>query len=168
MTSQTHLIFGANTDVGKTVVSAGLVRASTADNDGETHYIKPLQCGGSDEKSIQKHAPDVSSVTTLFEWETPSSPHHASRVENYPVSDEQVLNSLEERLGGLKHSKFKWVETAGGVLSPSSSSPENCSPHHALDKKLSWGWVTQGDLYRPLIAQSSAVLVGDGRLGGIR
>ena len=54
-----HLIFGANTDVGKTIVSAGLVRAAAfkgamnynhkdadaSQSDYYCHYIKPLQTG---------------------------------------------------------------------------------------------------------------------------
>lgn len=58
---RTHLVFGANTDVGKTVVTAGLLRAhllkaasgagsadktAPAASSPTTHYIKPLQCGG--------------------------------------------------------------------------------------------------------------------------
>jgi hypothetical protein len=161
--SRTNVIFGANTDVGKTVVTAGLIRAS---GDG-TNYIKPLQCGGSDQRFIEKHAPNTSSTTTLYEWVTPASPHYAARFENKPVSDVQVLTSLQQYLGSLD-GNLNWIETAGGVLSPSSSSPENRQPHHARDKELSWGWVTQADLYRPLIGSTSVVLIGDGRLGGIR
>jgi dethiobiotin synthetase/adenosylmethionine--8-amino-7-oxononanoate aminotransferase len=165
LSSQTHLIFGANTDVGKTVVSAGLIRASLVTGN-TTHYIKPLQCGGSDERFIIRYAPNTTSSTTLYEWETPVSPHYASRLEQYPVSDEQVLTSLRDCLDGLKGASHVWVETAGGVLSPSSSSPDNSSPRHAHDKS-GWGWVTQADLYRPLIERSSVVMIGDGRLGGI-
>ena len=161
--SQTHFIFGANTDVGKSVITAGLIRAS-----GETaHYIKPLQCGGSDQRFVTKHAPNVASATTLFEWESYSSPHVASRNEGLPVSDEQVLSALENCLADLPSPSRKWIETAGGVLSPSSASPDNCSAYHALDDRLSWGWLPQADLYQPLLAIGSVVLVGDGRLGGI-
>jgi len=58
-----------------------------------------------------------------------------------------------------------YIETEGGVSSPSCSSPENNHPKHS-QKEISasggsWGWVTQGDL------NASVVLVGDGRLGGI-
>ena len=160
---QTHIIFGANTDVGKTVISAGLIRASGI----ETNYIKPLQCGGSDQRFIEKHASHVASTTTLFEWDTPASPHYASRIENKPVSDQQVLSALGNCLENLS-GRFNWIETAGGVLSPSSSSPDNNQAYHAKEKKSSWGWVTQADLYKPLIGMSSVVLIGDGRLGGIR
>ena len=160
--SQTNIIFGANTDVGKTVITAGLIRASG----NAAHYIKPLQCGGSDQRFVEKHA-KVASATTLFEWETPASPHYAARVENKPISDRQVVTSLKECLESLD-GPVTWIETAGGVMSPSSSSPDNNSPHHARDKELSWGWVPQADLYQEFSSAMSAVLIGDGRLGGIR
>jgi dethiobiotin synthetase/adenosylmethionine--8-amino-7-oxononanoate aminotransferase len=149
--------------VGKTVITAGLIRASG----GTAHYIKPLQCGGSDEGFIKNYAPSVASTITLFEWESPASPHVASRKEGKPISDQQVLSALENCLANIPSPSKKWIETAGGVLSPSSASPDNRLARHAHDDELSWGWVTQADLYQPLLGVGSVVLVGDGRLGGI-
>jgi dethiobiotin synthetase len=197
---QQHFIFGANTDIGKTVLTAALVRASyegpkkksdsskTTSTTNSTHYIKPLQCGGSDESFIRRYAQGLSSSKTLFNWETPASPHFASRIEDKPVSDEHVLTTLNDYLRELKTSIYSpaaaaaaaaasttrenssqssvWIETAGGVLSPSSSSPNNNDSRHAKNI-AGWGWVTQADLYMPFQNQSSVVLVGDGRLGGI-
>ena len=97
---RTHLVFGANTDVGKTVVTAGLARArllkaataaDAAVASPATHYIKPLQCGGSDEGWVRRHAEITSTATdltpissysaqTLYRWEMASSPHLASCV----------------------------------------------------------------------------------------
>ncbi|GKY90896.1 hypothetical protein MPSEU_000062400 [Mayamaea pseudoterrestris] len=198
---RTNLIFGANTDVGKTLVSAGLVRQSLQkrfdyDTDAITRYIKPLQCGGSDEAFVRKHCSDLMKkyegdgasdgiksqlvTKTLFNWNTPSSPHAASLAELKPVSDKQVLDALiaelsythDESSGDF--AKTTYVETAGGVLSPSSASPLNNRPHHAAAAAPSnenatsrWGWQTQADLYQPLVGQMPVVLVGDGRLGGI-
>ena len=39
-----HQIFGANTDVGKTVLTSALVRASAA-NGHIVHYLKPVSTG---------------------------------------------------------------------------------------------------------------------------
>ncbi len=122
---------------------------------------------------------------TLFTWQTPASPHLASRLENRPVSDDEVLSSLrkcwneitiaadEEEEG--KKTSTTIIETAGGVLSPSSSSPLN---HHAnRSSSLSESrsslsnsipnsiWSTQADLYSSL--QIPVVFVGDPKLGGI-
>lgn len=175
-----HLVFGANTDVGKSVVSAGLVRAAAAASKPgvSVNYIKPLQCGGSDESFIMnyrcsKRSDTDISCTTLFSWETPASPHLASRVENLPVSDEEVLSSLQSCLYRIEERATRVtmdreyemrsitvIETAGGVLSPSSSSPLNKHSHNDV-----WGWSTQADLYTP--TNIPVVFVGDGRLGGI-
>lgn len=171
-TTKTHFVFGANTDLGKTVLTAALVRASAVDTTtAATHYIKPLQCGGSDEAFVRKHVSDhLSSTTTLFRWETPASPHFAARFENKPVSDQEVVTALTKSLDELQaksNGSSIWVETAGGVMSPSSSSPQNNAPHHSKDAASGWGWVTQADLYAAFQDRSSVVLIGDGRLGGI-
>ena len=212
---RTHLVFGANTDVGKTVVTAGLLRArllkaassaGSADKTAPasaasptTYYIKPLQCGGSDESWVRRHVeipsggpnetsstPPPYSAQTIFRWEMGASPHLASRVEKAPVSDEQIVKSLTDALATMEdegiENKDKMtaqpsilVETAGGVLSPASASPDNSLTTHAKGVQsdddddgsdpLSWGWSTQADLYQPL--GLPVVLVGDGRLGGI-
>lgn len=178
---RSHLVFGANTDVGKTLVTAGLVRASL-DRKDVVHYIKPLQCGGSDQAFVEKHvghsARDSTIASrlraqTLFRWETPASPHMASRQEGLPVSDRQVMETLQTTMATItqneKESTTTWIETAGGVLSPSAASPDNRSPKHASDGsgELPWGWIPQADLYQPLLGVAPVVLVGDGRLGGI-
>ena len=162
-------IFGSNTDVGKTVLSAGLCRATPSNHD--VHYVKPLQCGGSDERFVQNYAPRTR-TKTLYNWNTFSSPHTASRKEQYPVSDIEVLSTLNQHLAGIDDQATPskpttiWIETAGGVLSPSSASPENTGPQHASSPSESWGWSTQADVYRPL-STFPVVLIGDGRLGGI-
>jgi|GEM_PF-5750158 len=152
-----HLIFGANTDVGKTIVSTGLVQEALRSNahkrDHMTHYIKPLQCGGGDAVFVRDHAlrimksqnhkpggmihPSVESrlqTDTLFHWNTPASPHLASRIEQYPCSDEEVISALEQTIRSHVYSRHDcntFIETAGGVLSPSASSPRNTQLHHA-------------------------------------
>ena len=191
---RTNLIFGANTDVGKTIVSAGLTRACLA-NGHAVHYIKPLQSGGVDDQFIHKHAfpstTDVSasknlSTKVLFSWQTPSSPHVASRIEGLPCSDQEFWNALHSELtstasihdanGGEYRTTL--IETAGGVLSPAAASPDNQSPKHARrpaaassesdqENPFTWGWQPQADLYQPLLGQFPVVLVGDGKLGGI-
>ena len=179
-----HLLFGANTDVGKSVISSGLVRAAAlADCDSKklsVNYIKPLQCGGSDETFVlhnndKNEARRMNHIKchTLFSWETPASPHLVSRLEKSPVSDDEVLTKLSALIfdidsaesndidNNLEHATITTIiETAGGVLSPSSSSPLNKTT--TADH---WGWSTQADMYTPL--KLPVVFVGDGKLGGI-
>lgn len=186
-----HIIFGSNTDVGKTIVSAGLVRCAFLHPEltaSETtspvpmalvNYVKPLQSGGSDANFVKKivgacnpsHTHTELRCKTLYQWDTPASPHHASRIEKKPVSDEEILASLQ--LDMLQTSKsaqsvVTYLESAGGVMSPASSSPSNVSVYHSrLDTmcERGWGWSTQADLYSSL--KLPAVLVGDSKLGGI-
>lgn len=171
-----HLIFGANTDVGKSVVTAGLIRACGGlslwdEEHASAHYIKPLQCGGSDQGFVQRQAQkEVASAHTLFEWASPTSPHIAARMENHPVSDIEVTTALKQCLTEIREDREHlpiWIETAGGVLSPSSASPDNNEIQHAKGGDKGWGWTPQGDLYREFRADMDVILVGDGRLGGI-
>ena len=113
----TTLLFGANTDVGKSLVSAGLVRASKKN----VRYIKPLQCGGSDAAFVERYISDsANNVTTktLFTWKTPTSPHLACERESKFVSPEQLRQTLHDTLDSQKKKYERTiVETAGGVLS---------------------------------------------------
>ncbi|KAL7447333.1 hypothetical protein ACHAXM_010861 [Skeletonema potamos] len=178
-----HLLFGANTDVGKSVISSGLVRAAASANYGRcqshVNYIKPLQCGGSDESFVmlnnehEGRRMNAIRCRTLFSWKTPASPHLVSRWENAPVSDEEVVSKLSAALRDIDNTRNNdadnnpttksittIIESAGGVLSPSSSSPLNKTTTAGH-----WGWSTQADLYAPL--RIPVVFVGDGKLGGI-
>ena len=187
-----HLLFGANTDVGKSIVSTGLVRAAAVASEkvassSSVNYIKPMQCGGSDESFVLSHHNDINdkhqqksignnniNCHTLFTWKTPASPHLVSRWENLPVSDEEVLSSLQSTMKDITSDaneecnkssdevmrSITIIESAGGVLSPSSSSPLNKSTTDNY-----WGWSTQADLYASL--NIPVVFVGDGKLGGI-
>ena len=150
-------------------------------------YIKPMQCGGSDERFVEHvvqldhHQDRTSSLhpyqaNTLVDWETPASPHTSSRVEGLPCSDEQILQLLQKQMNqtaASATSTITWCETAGGVLSPGPSSPDNDKPWHARQATATasspgaWGWRPQADLYQRFAATSTAVLVGDARLGGI-
>ncbi|XP_062078626.1 bifunctional dethiobiotin synthetase/7,8-diamino-pelargonic acid aminotransferase, mitochondrial [Humulus lupulus] len=92
---------------------------------------------------------------TMFAWRDAVSPHLAVERENGMVEDSNVLGLLRRRLeSGLtcgfpeeKMNAFCVVETAGGIASPGPSGTLQC------------------DLYRPF--RLPAILVGDGRLGGI-
>ncbi len=151
-------VFGANTDVGKTVVSTGLLRAAAmAAPFRRLTYIKPLQTGQvHDGDFVRRYAaPATQDITvhchTLFSWRTPVSPHLAAAKEGSTVTGEEIVAKLQAQLAqnAAEGGGITVVETAGGVLSPGPSSARQA----------------QADLYRPL--RLPVLLVGDGRLGGI-
>jgi len=53
-----HQVFGANTDVGKTLLTSALVRSSAAQNK-QTFYLKPVSTGA-DEDADDAYVPNYS------------------------------------------------------------------------------------------------------------
>ncbi|XP_058755047.1 bifunctional dethiobiotin synthetase/7,8-diamino-pelargonic acid aminotransferase, mitochondrial [Vicia villosa] len=200
-----YTIWGSNTDVGKTLVSAGIAASYLLSSTSPVkfHYLKPLQTGfpsDSDSRFVfnklrhlrnRKTNPNISlsasnnilnvspavrdsakeidrfegeegSSTsselickTLYAWDEAVSPHLAAEREGFVVEDSAVLETLqhcfrevvESGVDKERSGVLSIVETAGGIASPGSSGSLQC------------------DLYRPF--RIPAVLVGDGRLGGI-
>ncbi|KAH9846235.1 onanonoxo-7-onima-8-eninoihtemlysoneda [Lenzites betulinus] len=158
-----HQVFGANTDVGKTVLTSALVRASAAAGH-PVHYLKPVSTGpmsdADDERVLTlvgRHKRRVQSKC-LFRFDDPVSPHLAARRANensvvertVPTDDafvNAVANHIRESATQAHAPAHMYVETAGGVHSPTLSG------------------TTQLDAYRPLFLPT--VLIGDSRLGGI-
>ncbi|KAH6603810.1 hypothetical protein Trco_007256 [Trichoderma cornu-damae] len=150
-----YQIFGANTEVGKTVFSTLLCKAAAARTNrspGGVAFLKPVSTGPDDEaddRHILKFAPDVSHKT-LFQYKIPVSPHIAAKLAGTAIpSNETLLFQCRDYAAQCANAGRKWlfVETAGGVHSPGPSG------------------TTQADLYAPL--RLPVVLVGDSRLGGI-
>eukprot|EP00178_Gracilaria_changii_P000994 TRINITY_DN1135_c0_g1_i1.p1 TRINITY_DN1135_c0_g1~~TRINITY_DN1135_c0_g1_i1.p1 ORF type:complete len:760 (-),score=101.80 TRINITY_DN1135_c0_g1_i1:3257-5536(-) len=147
-------LWGANTGVGKTVFSAGLLRAA----DSASLYLKPVQTGypaDDDSAAVHKHASKANTFT-LYSYEKPVSPDLAASLDKkQPVSDVELCSHTERVLTEYSTTIFgeelpnplAVVETAGGVLSPCPSG------------------TSQADVYRPL--RLPAVLIGDAKLGGI-
>ncbi|KAF2258481.1 PLP-dependent transferase [Lojkania enalia] len=153
-------VYGANTSVGKTIVSTllgrHLVRRTEKDKtQWAVRYIKPVSTGPADEADesyVRRYAGYP--TTTLFKYSDPVSPHVAARGSFIPSDDVLVSNiaeTLQEYARYILTSKgqrgLSIVETAGGVLSPGPSG------------------TPQADLFRPL--RLPVLLVGDHRLGGI-
>ncbi|KDQ59029.1 hypothetical protein JAAARDRAFT_127738 [Jaapia argillacea MUCL 33604] len=158
-----HQVFGANTDVGKTIFTTALVRASASIQDA-VFYLKPVSTGpmqDADDEHIKqfagKHRGKVQ-ASCLFRYSDPVSPHLAARLdaqrkgqEVSVPSDQSFVNSVAKhvqscasRLSSYAH---MYVETAGGIHSPTLSG------------------TTQVDSYRPLFLPT--ILIGDSKLGGI-
>ncbi len=101
------LIAGIGTDVGKTVVSAILVKLFNA------YYFKPFSSGSPrDTESILQWTDQEKSkiLPECYHFETAASPHQASQIENKEIILEKVkLPSLSSPL---------IIESSGGVLVP--------------------------------------------------
>ncbi|TQS38167.1 hypothetical protein Golomagni_01332 [Golovinomyces magnicellulatus] len=150
---KSYQIYGANTNVGKTVMSTILCKA--LDNvypTEQTWYLKPISTGPDDQtdvKHIQYFSPKTK-AKCLFQFDQAVSPHIAAQSSPFkPVSDAQLRDLT---LAHLRHCAqlgqgTLLVETAGGVNSPTPSG------------------TLQGDLFQPL--RLSVCLVGDHSLGGI-
>ncbi|KAK2045228.1 dethiobiotin synthase [Colletotrichum somersetense] len=150
---RTYQIYGANTDVGKTVFASVLCNAARTFWPGEkTAFLKPVSTGPpaeADDGHIERFAPAVAKKT-LFQFEIPASPHLAAEASEQPTpKDSQVLRSIFDYASRRAAEGPGWlfIETAGGVHSPAPSG------------------TPQADLYAPL--RVPVVLVGDAKLGGI-
>ncbi|KAI5272290.1 PLP-dependent transferase [Aureobasidium subglaciale] len=97
-------VYGANTGVGKTVVSTLLCKALRKGlPDYNVHYLKPISTGPLDDQD--------------------NRPHIAARISKEPIDDQSILSRVYEELLGYATGKdaVAVVETAGGVLSPAPS-----------------------------------------------
>ncbi|KAK4142395.1 pyridoxal phosphate-dependent transferase [Dichotomopilus funicola] len=148
-----YQVYGANTEVGKTVVTTLLCKAARRLwKKEETGYVKPVSTGAAtdaDDLHIRRFAPGIPSKT-LFQYDLAVSPHIAAEAsKKFIPSDEILLNELSISASQQASRGPGWlfIETAGGVHSPGPSGS------------------TQADLYRPL--RLPVVLIGDSKLGGI-
>ncbi|KAI5300719.1 hypothetical protein KEM56_002244 [Ascosphaera pollenicola] len=148
-----YQIYGANTEVGKTVISTILCNAvNRRKRAHQSAYLKPVSTGSLDEADnsyIKRFAPGTL-TRCLYQFDEPVSPHIAARLHKSTIpSDKEILSSINDALSDWhKHNvDFAFVETAGGVHSPGPNGN------------------SQADLYRPL--RLPIVLVADSRLGGI-
>ncbi|EEP76395.1 conserved hypothetical protein [Uncinocarpus reesii 1704] len=150
-TARAYQIYGANTNVGKTVVSTILCKAiPSRQPDEKLWFLKPVSTGpldDADDRHISRYAKGIS-TRCLYQFDDPVSPHLAARTKLCPP-DSEILEAISKTLNNWAQQGpgIALVETAGGVLSP--------GPNGSL----------QADLYRPL--RLPVVLVGDSRLGGV-
>ena len=109
-TAHGFLITGTDTGIGKTVVSAMLVRALNA------AYFKPVQAGLEEETDTEtvkrlSGLEDSHFIAEVYRLNTPASPHLAAEIDGIQV-DVERLSQLP------KTSKPLIVEGAGGVMVP--------------------------------------------------
>ncbi len=116
-----YFITGTNTDIGKTVVTAGIALASLR-NSQKTIVMKPVQTGTDD------YPTDIQTIETLIEekisnelsipyaFKMPASPHLAAKKENKSIDVSKILDSYNE-LQKMDIDTLL-VEGAGGLLVP--------------------------------------------------
>ncbi|KAJ5100561.1 Pyridoxal phosphate-dependent transferase major region subdomain 2 [Penicillium angulare] len=148
-TLRAHQVYGANTDVGKTIVSTVLCNAVQRQKQ-RAAFLKPVSTGALDEaddRHLERYGAGAL-TKCLYQFDEPVSPHIAAKSKTIP-RDDDLLASIHQTLSGWARSDidFALVETAGGVHSPGPNGN------------------SQADLYRPL--RLPIVLVADSRLGGI-
>jgi len=156
---QDILVYGANTDVGKTVACAAICHQALVRGQ-RVAYIKPVQTGDeTDAAAIREHCSrggmtDALRLETLFHYPSPESPASAAeKAGARPPEDAEFRDAVLASLRNLRKEKEEHpgvlavLETAGGPLSP--------GPNHTF----------QADIYAPL--SLPCVLVGDSKLGGI-
>ncbi|RMZ47709.1 hypothetical protein AFCA_000544 [Aspergillus flavus] len=148
-----HQVYGANTDVGKTIVSTVLCNAvQRLKSQDQAAFLKPVSTGpldDADDRHIQRHAAGTL-TKCLYQFDEPVSPHIAAQQKKFTIPrDDDIVASVHKTLSDWAGSgvNFALVETAGGVHSPGPNGN------------------SQADLYRPL--RLPIVLVADSRLGGI-
>ncbi|ORY69120.1 pyridoxal phosphate-dependent transferase [Pseudomassariella vexata] len=145
---QVYQVYGANTNVGKTVITTLLCKVAP-----RAGFLKPVSTGPSseaDDRHVKQFSPGT--VTQcLYQFEEPVSPHIAATAHaSQAPGDAEIVSSIHNiltRWAKDEAMSHAFVETAGGVHSPGPSG------------------TSQADLYRPL--RLPVVLVADFRLGGI-
>lgn len=166
-----HHVFGANTDIGKTVFTTGLSIAADAlpcnpaavpapGRGEQAFYCKPVQTGPPDswdDAHVLRYAPRTR-ASRLFTLPVALSPHVAAQARlrgsaKVPSDAELVaaaqtwLHATAQASSALPQGAQAIIEPAGGVHSPTPAGR------------------SLGSVLRAL--RAPAVLVGDSRLGGI-
>jgi len=110
MKRQTLVITGTDTDVGKTVVTAGLTRCLQ-----NAFYWKPVQAGTEPETDTERAKtlsglPHERFLPEVYTLRTPASPHLAARLDDISINPAHL--DLPAVTGPLV------IEGAGGVMVP--------------------------------------------------
>jgi dethiobiotin synthetase len=116
-------VVGTDTSVGKTVVSALLLRAAMAR--GPVRYWKPVQTGLDDDTQCVSELAAAESCHLLpnaVSFALPASPHAAAAAEGAAVSLAGLQATLEQHRAAHSDSQLL-VEFAGGLLVPFALDP---------------------------------------------
>lgn len=125
-------IAGIGTDVGKTIVSAILVKALDGD------YWKPIQCGNLDNSDTMRvrhlvNDPKIVCHPESYRFQKPLSPHAAARLEGIAINPAHLTPPKTDRP--------LIIECAGGALVPYSQ--ELLQTDHINTWDCSWVLVSK-------------------------
>lgn len=111
-------VVGTDTDVGKTVVSALLLRAAL--RLGRAAYWKPVQTGPDDDSATVRalaEAPAHAALPKAWHLPLPASPHEAAAQAGKSIDPRAIAQGLDGLLRTLRGTRVV-VELAGGLLVP--------------------------------------------------
>jgi dethiobiotin synthase len=111
-------VVGTDTDVGKSVVSALLLRAAL--RRGRAAYWKPVQTGADDDSATVRMLAEAPAHATLPKaWHFPlaASPHEAAASAGQSIDPRAIAKGLEGLRRTLRGTRLV-VELAGGLLVP--------------------------------------------------
>ena len=117
-------VVGTDTGVGKTVVSALLLRA--ARELGRAAYWKPVQTGTENDSAAVLALSGAAAHECLpnaFHFPLPASPHEAAAAAGQTIEPRRISEGLRGLLRTLSGTRLV-VELAGGLLVPYRSEPE--------------------------------------------
>jgi dethiobiotin synthetase len=119
------IVAGIGTDIGKTVVSAILVKMLGAD------YWKPIGCGPKEQSdsNVIKSIIDNQGITihpSAYHFAAPLSPHHAGALEDPPIQANRELIRIPDQERSIV------IEMVGGIMVPLNNNETT------LDLFLEW------------------------------
>ncbi|KAN0065705.1 hypothetical protein ACQY0O_000835 [Thecaphora frezii] len=184
-----HQVFGANTDVGKTIFTTALCLASaalpldaaasalgaqspfeaTSSARGErVHYLKPVSTGNlddSDDAHIARYAPSTS-YKTLYRFSEAVSPHLAVELERRTMlSDREVGGALSPPSDqDFVREVGNWLHRAAASADASTAAVAYVETAGGVHSPGPTG-TSQSQLLRPL--RLPIILIGSSELGGI-
>ena len=123
--SKSIFVTGTGTDIGKTYVSALIMKKMVSENMNAC-YFKPV-LSGAENKDGKIYAGDIEYVKEIsglnedsknlgsFIYEYPASPHLAAKLENQPFNMEKVVQDYRKL---SEKYEYILVEGAGGIFCP--------------------------------------------------
>jgi dethiobiotin synthase len=121
----TFLVCGTDTEVGKTVLSALLLR-HLRDNHKEVRYLKPMQTGPESDTSMVRKLAELSKAMApdpILSLPTPASIDQAAKIAGVHVTAKQILHGIQKKQAQAPGATWV-IESAGGLRVPLNEEEE--------------------------------------------